>query len=202
MLRTLGIVMGVFIACWLPFFVTNLLSAFCSSCIKNPERVVTVSEFINSSSSNFWNLINIFFCACLKGGDMVRMAQFGYESSHLRLLVSRFPQVINFNLKKLEFLYLHSLQCLMKRIWYCCCSTRDINKEKKENKLLFMAAGWCGHDYSRDTQQPPFPSAPHQALCLPSFHSHLVPPNDDPIFCVNNNTVHTKRQTTSFLWQH
>ena len=44
--RTLGIVMGVFIACWLPFFVTNLLSAFCQSCIHNPERVVTVVTWL------------------------------------------------------------------------------------------------------------------------------------------------------------
>jgi hypothetical protein len=38
--------MGVFIACWLPFFVTNLLSAFCQSCIHNPERVVTVVTWL------------------------------------------------------------------------------------------------------------------------------------------------------------
>ncbi|KAI9553356.1 hypothetical protein GHT06_021254 [Daphnia sinensis] len=44
--KTLGIVMGVFIACWLPFFVTNLLSAFCQSCIHNPERVVTVVTWL------------------------------------------------------------------------------------------------------------------------------------------------------------
>ncbi len=38
--------MGVFIACWLPFFVTNLLSAFCQACIHDTERVVTVVTWL------------------------------------------------------------------------------------------------------------------------------------------------------------
>lgn len=38
--------MGVFIACWLPFFVTNLLSAFCPPCIRNPELVMTVVTWL------------------------------------------------------------------------------------------------------------------------------------------------------------
>ena len=47
-----GIVMGVFVICWLPFFVTNILMGICpDSCISDPELVgsiVTWLGWINS----------------------------------------------------------------------------------------------------------------------------------------------------------
>ena len=41
--KTLGIVIGVFIVCWCPFFVTSLLSGICKSCLDKAQLVVEVA---------------------------------------------------------------------------------------------------------------------------------------------------------------
>lgn len=49
--RTLGIIMGVFVACWMPFFIVYVLKPFCVSCCFGPKFIqfVTWLGYINSA---------------------------------------------------------------------------------------------------------------------------------------------------------
>ncbi|XP_035713325.1 dopamine receptor 2-like isoform X1 [Folsomia candida] len=74
--KTLSVVMGVFIVCWLPFFITNLISGFCRSCLQQAELVTDIATWlgwINSSmnpviyasmSRDFRRAFGRVICAC------------------------------------------------------------------------------------------------------------------------------------------
>ena len=47
---TLGVIMGVFLVCWTPFFTANIIVAFCEHCVPNSVyHVVTWLGYFNSS---------------------------------------------------------------------------------------------------------------------------------------------------------
>ncbi|XP_067129463.1 dopamine receptor 2-like [Centruroides vittatus] len=75
--KTLGIVMGVFILCWLPFFVTNVLIGICGEkCIVKPDLVLSIVTWLgwlNSGmnpviyacwSRDFRRAFTKFLCFC------------------------------------------------------------------------------------------------------------------------------------------
>jgi len=49
--KTLGIVMGVFCACWVPFFVTNLLYGVCRHCVRHADVVFAVFTWLGYINS-------------------------------------------------------------------------------------------------------------------------------------------------------
>ncbi|KAF5290751.1 hypothetical protein FQR65_LT11532 [Abscondita terminalis] len=58
--RTLGIIMGVFILCWLPFFVWYVTTTLCSTCY-NPDTLVTVVFWIGYFNSTLNPIIYAYF---------------------------------------------------------------------------------------------------------------------------------------------
>lgn len=83
--KTLGIVVGVFILCWLPFFITNLLFAMCKYCVFYPNILFPVFTWFGYLNSGMNPIIyalsmrdfrrafsKILFMCCPKYGLMRR----------------------------------------------------------------------------------------------------------------------------------
>ena len=50
--KTLGIVIGVFCICWVPFFVTNLIYGICNiSCVRRPDILFPVFAWLGYINS-------------------------------------------------------------------------------------------------------------------------------------------------------
>ncbi|CAG7836835.1 unnamed protein product [Allacma fusca] len=77
--KTLGIVIGVFIVCWCPFFITNLLSGICKTCLNKAQLMTEVAlwgGWINSGmnpviyacwSRDFRRAFGRIVCVCCPG---------------------------------------------------------------------------------------------------------------------------------------
>lgn len=78
--KTLGIVVGVFIICWLPFFVTNVLLGICATaCVSKPDVIMPIFTWFGYINSGVNPIIyalsmrdfrrafgRIIFCCCPK----------------------------------------------------------------------------------------------------------------------------------------
>uniref|UniRef100_UPI0035902E12 beta-1 adrenergic receptor-like n=1 Tax=Myxine glutinosa TaxID=7769 RepID=UPI0035902E12 len=66
-LKTLSLVMGVFIMCWLPFFIANILQVLCDSCIPNLVfSFLGCLGYLNSTFNPFLYARNPEFMAAYK----------------------------------------------------------------------------------------------------------------------------------------
>lgn len=93
--KTLGIVVGVFIICWLPFFVFNVLQGICGiSCLVYPELLFPMFTWLGYINSGMNPVIyalsmrdfrrafgKVLFCCCPK-------QRFSYERAHQKYTTS------------------------------------------------------------------------------------------------------------------
>lgn len=56
---TVGIIMGVFLICWVPFFCMNIVAAFCKTCI--PDITFKILTWLGYSNSAFNPIIYSIF---------------------------------------------------------------------------------------------------------------------------------------------
>ena len=86
--KTLGIVVGVFVLCWLPFFITNLIkgicSVFCSIDLDSIYQIVTWLGWLNSGmnpviyacwSKDFRRAFKKLLCSCCQNNIVSRKTQ-------------------------------------------------------------------------------------------------------------------------------
>ncbi|XP_055616919.1 dopamine receptor 1 isoform X1 [Toxorhynchites rutilus septentrionalis] len=82
---TVGVIMGVFLVCWVPFFCVNIIAAFCKTCI-GPQTFKVLS-WLGYSNSAFnpiiYSIFNTEFRAAFKRILTTRSSCYGQEISNI-----------------------------------------------------------------------------------------------------------------------